>query len=57
MLLEEKALASVELYKFGRLITKRLKDKASNVRKNAMSFMALFIEANQLACQVILKLC
>lgn len=53
--MEEKALASVELHNIGKLITKRLRDKASNARKNAMSFMAEFVQTNQFACQVCLK--
>ncbi|GFY54758.1 condensin complex subunit 1 [Trichonephila inaurata madagascariensis] len=51
-LMDEKALTSVELYRIGKLISNRIKDKASNVRKNAMSFMALFIDVNQFACQI-----
>ncbi|XP_071042878.1 condensin complex subunit 1 [Parasteatoda tepidariorum] len=52
MLLDEKALASFELYRIGISISKRLRDKASNVRKNAMSFLAQFIKVNQFACQI-----
>lgn len=50
--MEERAVASVELFELGKIITNRLKDKASNVRKNAMSFMAEFVHVNQFACQV-----
>ncbi|GFS87575.1 condensin complex subunit 1 [Nephila pilipes] len=51
-LMDEKVLTSIELYLIGKLISNRIKDKASNVRKNAMSFMALFIDVNQFACQI-----
>lgn len=51
-LMDEKVLTSGELFYVGKLISNRIKDKASNVRKNAMSFMALFIDVNQFACQI-----
>ncbi|GBM42074.1 Condensin complex subunit 1 [Araneus ventricosus] len=54
-LMDEKALTSAELYRVGKLISNRIKDKASNVRKNAMSFMALFIDVNKFACQIPLE--
>ncbi|XP_055952607.1 condensin complex subunit 1-like [Argiope bruennichi] len=54
-LMDEKALTSAELYHVGKLISNRIKDKASNVRKNAMSFMSLFIDVNQFACQIPLE--
>ncbi|KFM76867.1 Condensin complex subunit 1, partial [Stegodyphus mimosarum] len=52
MLLEKEALASIELYNVAQLICRRLQDKASNVRKNAMAFLAQFININQFACLI-----